>query len=313
MSLLTNTARGLFPVAPTPFLPDGAIDWDSLDRLMALYEGAGAEGVTILGVMGEAGKMCARELSAEESAALVARVCRATRLQVVVGITAPGFAAMAALAGVAMEAGAAGVMAAHPQGLKGDAGLVEHMATLAGMLPGVPLVLQDFPLVTGVHVPVPVILRLAETCPSIVMLKHEDWPGLSKITALRAAEAAGTRRLSILCGNGGQFLPEELARGADGAMTGFAYPEALAAIISAQAARDTERAHDIFDAILPLLRMEAQPGLGLSVRKHVLWRRGVLAHPSLRRPGGALDAASAAEVEALMARQARRLSGLGVL
>lgn len=304
---LTAAARGLFPVAPTPFLPEGAIDWASLDRLLALYEGAGAQGVTILGVMGEAGK-----LSAPESAELVARVCAATRMQVVVGITAPGFAAMVALAECAMAAGAAGVMAAHPQGLKGDAGLIEHMATLAGMLPGVPLVLQDFPLVTGVHVPVPVILRLAETCPSLVMLKHEDWPGLGKITALRKAEAAGARRLSILCGNGGQFLPEELARGADGAMTGFAFPEALAAIIAAEGSGDRDRARDIFEAILPLLRLEAQPGLGLSVRKHLLWRRGVLAHPSLRRPGGALDAASAAEVEALTDRQARRLAALGV-
>lgn len=307
MPLLTAEARGLFPVAPTPFLPGGAIDWASLSRLIALYERAGAHGVTILGVMGEAGK-----LSAAESAELVARVCAATRLQVVAGITVPGFAAMAALAETAMAAGAAGVMAAHPQGLKGDAGLIDHMATLAGMLPGAPLVLQDFPLVTGVHVPVAAILRLAEICPNFVMLKHEDWPGLDKITALRSAEAAGARRLSILCGNGGQFLPEELARGADGAMTGFAYPEALAAIIAAQAAGEGERARDIFDAILPLLRMEAQPGAGLAVRKHLLWRRGVLAHPLLRHPGGGLDPAGAAEIEALAARMVRRLAVLGV-
>ncbi len=144
------------------------------------------------------------------------------------------------------------------------------------------------------------------------MLKHEDWPGLDKITALRAAEGQGARRLSILCGNGGQFLPEEMARGADGAMTGFAFPEMMARVIAAHGARETERMHDIFDAYLPLVRYESQPGLGLAVRKHTLARRGAIAHPTLRRPGAALSAAGQADVARLVARQERALARLGL-
>ncbi|MFN3971260.1 MAG: dihydrodipicolinate synthase family protein [Gemmobacter sp.] len=305
--MLTAAATGVFPVAVTPFLPDGALDEAGLDRLTDFYIEKGVDGITILGVMGEAGK-----LTAAESLVVVRRVVARAGVPVVVGITAPGFAAMQALGHEAMAAGAAGVMAAPGPGLKGDAGLVAYFHMLAGMLPGVPMVVQDFPLVTGVHLPVPVLLAVAADCPDVVMVKHEDWPGLAKITALRAAQAGGARRLSILCGNGGQFLPEELARGADGAMTGFAYPEALVAMLAAHRAGDGGRVQDIFDACLPLLRMEAQPGLGLAVRKHVLWRRGAIPHPGLRQPGGGLDALSVGEVERLMVRQARRLAELGL-
>jgi dihydrodipicolinate synthase/N-acetylneuraminate lyase len=63
------------------------------------------------------------------------------------------------------------------------------------------------------------------------MLKHEAWPGLEKISTLRRAEENGARRVSILCGNGAQFLLEEMIRGADGAMTGFAYPEMMADVV----------------------------------------------------------------------------------
>jgi 4-hydroxy-tetrahydrodipicolinate synthase len=59
------------------------------------------------------------------------------------------------------------------------------------------------------------------------------------------------------------------------------------------------------------VRYEQQPGVGLAVRKHVLWKRGAIAHPAQRRPGAALDAAAVAEVERLIARQAARLAALG--
>ena len=215
---------------------------------------------------------------------------------------------MQALAGAAMAAGAAGVMVAPPAALRNDDAILGYFRTVAEMLPGIPFVLQDFPLVTTVTMPAPVILRIVADCPTCVMLKHEDWPGLDKITAIRAAPG---RRISILCGNGGQFLPEEMARGADGAMTGFAYPEMMAAVVAAHRAGDRTRAQDIFDAYLPLVRLEAQPGLGLAVRKHILWTRGAIAHAVLRRPGVGLNAAGAAEVAFLVARQERRLAELG--
>ena len=142
------------------------------------------------------------------------------------------------------------------------------------------------------------------------MLKHEDCPGLTKLSSIRAASASGElRRVSILTGNGGGlFLPEELTRGADGAMTGFAYPEMMVDVCRAHAAGEIERAHDIFDAYLPLARYEQQSGIGLAVRKHLLAERGVIKSAAIRKPGPKLSAQDLADITRLSARQARRLA-----
>lgn len=303
--MLDETAKGVFTIAVTPFQPDGALDLESVDRMVDFYVEKGATGLTILGMMGEAGK-----LSADEAITVVRRVTARTDLPVVVGVSAPGFAAMSALASASMEAGAAGVMVAPPGTLKTDAQIVDYYHNTAEALGPIPFVLQDFPLVTNVVVPVSVILKIVEDCPTCVMLKHEDWPGLEKISQLRRASDAGARRISILCGNGALFLPEEMGRGADGAMTGFSYPEMMAQVVAAHAAGDMTGALDIFDAYLPIVRYEAQPGLGLAIRKHILAKRGAIAHPTLRKPGGPLSQAAIAEIDALIARQDRRIAAL---
>jgi 4-hydroxy-tetrahydrodipicolinate synthase len=102
-----------------------------------------------------------------------------------------------------------------------------------------------------------------------------------------------------------------MGRGADGAMTGFAYPEMMAEVVRLHHAGDHERMRDLFDAYLPMIRFESQPGLGLAIRKHTLARRGAIAHPTLRKPGPNLDAATIAEIGTLIARQERRLAELG--
>jgi 4-hydroxy-tetrahydrodipicolinate synthase len=148
-----------------------------------------------------------------------------------------------------------------------------------------------------------VITRLVNEIPGIVALKHEDWPGLEKISALRASERAGTMRpISILCGNGGLFLDFELERGADGAMTGYCYPELLVSLVNLSGRGAREEAHDVFDAHLPLLRYEQQPRLGLAVRKYVMRERGLIASDFQRTPAVPLSPAARAEVSFLRRR-----------
>ncbi|MCL5779027.1 dihydrodipicolinate synthase family protein [Limibaculum sp. FT325] len=308
MTRLDESARGVFVIAVTPFKADGAVDFDSIDRMVDFYLGAGADGLTVLGMMGEAPKLTAAE-SGEVVRRVLGRV--AGRVPVVVGVSAPGFAQMRALSQAVMGDGAAGVMVAPPASLSTDEQIVAYYRGVAEELGDTPFVLQDYPLVTKVQIAPSVILKIVEDLPTCVMLKHEDWPGLSKISALRAASDAGSRRISILCGNGGLFLPEEMGRGADGAMTGFAYPEMMVEVCRNHFAGTPERGRDLFDAYLPLARLEQQPGIGLAIRKYVLARRGVIAEPVLRRPGARLSAADIAEVETLIARQERRLAELG--
>ena len=293
--MLDETAKGVFTIAATPFTENGALDVESLDRMTDFYVERGATGLTILGIMGEAGK-----LSAEESATVIARICARSSVPVVVGVSAPGFAQIEATTAVAMDKGAAGVMIAPPGSLKTDAQIVGYYSTLGQKLGDVPWVIQDFPLVTNVTFDPKVILQIVEENSSCVMLKHEDWPGLEKISALRAASDNGARRISILCGNGGQFLLEEMIRGADGAMTGFAYPEMMRDVVALMTKGDEDAARDVFDAYLPLVRYESQPGAGLAIRKYILAKRGAIAHATVRAPGPKLSAAAVAEVEALI-------------
>ena len=127
--------------------------------------------------------------------------------------------------------------------------------------------------------------------------------------AVAASERGDLARVSILTGNGGGlFLPEELTRGADGAMTGFAYPEMMVEVCRAHAAGNIERSHDIFDAYLPLARYEQQAGIGLAVRKHLLAARGVIASAAIRKPGPGLSAPDIADIARLTTRQNRRLA-----
>lgn len=305
MALLDESASGVFVIGVTPFTDDGALDLDSTDRVVDFYLERGATGLTVLGMMGEAPK-----LTAEESRIFVRRVLARVggRVPVVVGVSAPGFAPMRELAETVMDDGAAGVMVAPPASLRTDDQIYNYYEMVAETLgAATPFVLQDFPLATGVQIAPSVIQRIVKAIPSCVMLKHEDWPGLEKISTLRRFEADGSMRpISILCGNGGLFLDFEMERGADGANTGYAFPEMLIDVVRLQARGERDAAHDIFDAHLPLLRYEQQPGIGLAVRKYVMMRRGILASDAQRKPGARLSEAAVAEIDYLLRRLADR-------
>jgi 4-hydroxy-tetrahydrodipicolinate synthase len=303
---LDETARGVFPISATPFAPDGALDLDSLDRLVDFYLARRVHGLTLLGIMGEASKLTAAESRGVVRRA-VARV--AGRVPVVVGVSSPNLATLAALANDSMAAGAAGVMVAPTSGLAGDDALVAYMASVVSALdPGTPIVYQDYPQATGVILTVEAFHRMVDAFPLLVMLKHEDSPGLTKLSRIRAEAArVGRRRVSVLVGNNALYYPQELARGADGAMTGFSYPEMLVEVYERFVTGDLDGAEDVFDVYLPLLRYEAQPGIGLAVRKELLARRGALASPTVRAPGPALSTDDHRELDRLIARLERRL------
>lgn len=311
MNTLDASAKGVYLIAVTPFTDDGLLDLASTDRMVDFYLDRGATGLTILGILGEATKLTAEE-SRDFTRQVLARV--RGRVPVVVGASSPGFAAMRELTDSVMALGAAGVMVAPPSTVRTDDQIVAYFDMVNETLgPQVPWVLQDHPVSTGVQMSPGVVQRIIRNSPTCVMLKHEDSPGLAKLSALRAASDRGElRRVSVLAGNGGGlFLPEELSRGADGAMTGFAYPEMMVGVCNAHAAGDVERAHDIFDAYLPLARYEQQSGIGLAVRKHLMVQRGAIQSASVRKPGPKLSAADIADIERLVRRQDKRLREIG--
>ena len=300
---LTAKAIGTFAIAPTPFHDDGRIDEKSIDSLTDFYDRIGCDGVTVLGILGEAPKLEASE--AEQVATRFVK--RAKNMQIIVGVSAPGLGAIRSLALKSMDAGAAGVMIAPPPHLRTDDQILTYFKQAQEAIgTDVPWVLQDYPLTLTVVMTPAVIRKIIMDSKSCVMLKHEDWPGLEKITALRNFQKDGSlRELSILTGNGGLFLDFEMERGADGAMTGYAFPEMLIDVVNLSKQGKRDAAHDLFDAHLPLIRYEQQPGAGLAVRKYVLQKRGVIASAAQRKPGPTISATAKAEVDYLLSRVAR--------
>jgi len=300
---LTSEAKGVYVIAPTPFHPDGRIDESSVDRMTDFFIQAGVTGMTVLGQLGEAPKM-----EHSESLSIVKRVLQRFPLPVIVGVSAPGFAAMRALTRDVMDAGAAGVMIAPPNTLRTDDAIAQYYRQASEAIGAdVPFVIQDYPLTFSVQMTPAVIRRIVMENASCAMLKHEDWPGLEKISTLRGYERDGSmRHISILTGNNALFLDFEMERGADGANTGYCFPDMLVDVVRLSKEGRRDAAHDLFDAHLPLIRYEQQPGPGLAVRKYVLMRRGIIASDTLRKPGAQLTAAARAEVDYLLARVARK-------
>ncbi len=307
--ILTEDARGVYIISATPFTDTGELDIASADSLVEFYLEKGVTGMTILGMMGEAPK-----LAPDESVTFLEHMLNrvAGRVPVIVGVSSPGLDNMVRLCNAAMDAGAAGVMIAPASGLTTEDKLYGYFTQVFEKLgPDIPVCYQDFPMTTGVNISTQLFNKLVADFPQLVMLKHEDWPGLNKLSAVRKLETdTGTRRVSILTGNGGLFLPMELARGADGAMTGFAYPEMLVSVVDLYRDGKRERANDIFDAYLPLVRHEQQLGAGLAIRKEILRRRGAIACAATRAPGPRLSQADHDDISFLTARLEQRMDEL---
>ena len=303
---LTADAKGVYVTAATPFLDDGRIDFESIDRLVDFYLKCGVHGMTVLGVMGEFQKLSESE-TLEVAARFIKRA--AGRIPTIVGVSNPGTSQLVRVARNVMEAGAAGVMVMPMAGLRTDEAVLGYMRGVLNALgPSIPVCVQDYPQLSGVYFSADCFLRMVDEFPQIAMFKHEESPGLRKLSAIRrACDGKGRRYVPILCGNGGIHLPQEYRRGADGGMTGFAFPDTMVRMHELFMAGKAEEAEDLYDLYLPILRHELQSGIGLALRKEILWRRGAIASNAVRAPGPKLDKDDLTELEGLLRRLERKI------
>ena len=284
---------GVFHIMATPFTDGGDLDASGLPRLVEAALATGITGVTLLGIAGEA-----HRLTDEERRRVVEGVVKEVRgrVPVVVGVSAAGTHLATSFTRMAQEHGADGLMVAPPNGLKNLDAVAGYYRTVADAA-AVPLVLQDEPVTTQVTMPAAFMARLCGEIPRIEAVKLEEAPTLPKITRLRELLS---RRVAIFGGLGGVYFFEELSRGADGAMTGFPYPEALKAIRDHFVAGRRDEARALFYRWLPLIRYESQPGstpgTAIGIRKEILRRRGWVDSARVRPPAPALDAGTLAEL-----------------
>jgi 4-hydroxy-tetrahydrodipicolinate synthase len=284
---------GVHPIVPTPFLENGTVDLDSVRRLVDSMLATGVQGIAILGFMGESHKL----MGSERRAVLKAAAEQAAgRLPIWVGIRGLGTASCIEQAQEAEELGASAVFVA-PIAPQSDAALERHYRAVAAATK-LPMALHDYPESFTITLSVDLIAKLANDGVA-PYLKAEDPPVIRK---QRAVLQAANGKIGIFGGLGGAWLYEELAAGAAGVMTGFAFPEVLLEICNRYAAGDHQGAAKVFDRALPVIRFEFQPGIGVGLRKHVFRRRGIFTSEHVRAPAPPIDAATLKDFEAVVER-----------
>jgi 4-hydroxy-tetrahydrodipicolinate synthase len=293
--------HGVYSVLPTPFTSTSDIDGSSLRKVVDLAISAKVDGLTILGVTSEVARFTEAERR-EASEIILSQVNG--RVPVVVGTTAEGLRTCIEYTRQAKAAGAARVMVSPPRmpKLNSDA-VVRHYAALADAV-DIPIVVQDYPPISGYAMEPWLLARIAREVPAARTIKLEDPPTPFKTSRILAE--AKDIPVDIFGGLGGVFLLEELLAGAAGAMTGFAYPEALVDIVGRYKSGDVDGAAEVFYRFVPLMRFEFQEGIGMAIRKEVLRRRGVVADPIVRAPGAKLDANTLAALDRVLRWTARQ-------
>ncbi|GAA5165720.1 dihydrodipicolinate synthase family protein [Ornithinimicrobium tianjinense] len=269
---------GLWVILTTPFLADGQVDLRSARRQVRFARQAGADGLVALGVFGEAA-----HLSLEEQRAVVEVVAEeAAGIPLVLGVAGRSTAVVVEQAQNALQA--AGRPAALMVQLNSpDPTVVVRHLTAVHEATGMGVVVQDYPVASGVVMVVDRVVEVVQRCPFLVAVKAEAPPTPPAISRLSEVGA-----VPVFGGLGGVGLIDELAMGAAGAMTGFSHPEGLRATLDAFATGGVAAARDAWSPWLPLATFEQQHGIALALRKMLLHRRGVLDHPGVRPPAATM-------------------------
>lgn len=294
---LTNRAflEGVYPILATPFDDRERIDPASLERVVRFMAEVGVDGVTILGVLGESNRLDDAE---REELVRTAVSAAAGRLPVIVGTSHKGTRAACALSRKAQSLGAAAVMVAPSrEPVPGEEKVLEFYRRVADEI-SIPVVVQDHPASTEVHMPVPLLHRLVDEIPGVGCIKEEAPPSPQRIAALAGGMTA--RKVPILTGLGALYGMFDLECGSAGFMTGFAFPEVLVAMVREMRQGRIDAAWDLYRRFLPLIVFEQQPGVG--IRKEIYRRRGLIESACVRHPGAGISPAASEQLGRVMDR-----------
>src|SRR5512146_1010928 len=287
--------HGVYPILATPFDDREHLDLESFGRIVRFMADIGVDGVTILGVLGESGRLVDSE---RERLIQCAVAAAGGRIPVIVGTSHKGTMATRTLSRMAESLGAAAVMVTPSrEPVPGDDRVFEYFRRAVEGI-SIPVVVQDHPASTEVHMPVELLLRIVKEIPGVACIKEEAPPTPTRIAALNRGMT--DFRVPILTGLGALYGLFDLECGSSGFMTGFAFPEVLIALVKAVRENRMGDAWDLYRRFLPLIVFQQQPGV--AVRKEILRMRGLIASGRVRHPGPGLDPAAAVQLRALLDR-----------
>jgi 2-keto-3-deoxy-L-arabinonate dehydratase len=274
---------GIFPIVNTTFHDDGSLDLDSQLRLVRFLMDCGAHGLGLFGTASEG-----YTLSSDERVQLLRLIVREVdgRVPLIVSTGHTGTDVAVSLSRQAEAEGADAVMVLPPYFLKPDAdGIFQYFHAISDAV-SIPIMVQDAPLMTQVAMGPALLARMARELEHVRYAKIEAPPTAPKMTEIKRA---GESDLRLFGGLNGQFLLEELGRGAAGTMPGSDLTAIFVRIWSLWQKHQEEHAREEFSRYLPLIRYELQPGLGVSVMKLNLHEWGIIASARVRHPTRTVD------------------------
>ena len=267
---------GVIPILVTPFNEDESVDTKSIQTMIHLMKDIGVNGVTILGVLGEANR-----LTDDERELIITTATQAAeQLPVIVGTSATGTRSVVQHNATAKRLGASAVMVT-PQAepAPSDEKVFKHFQTILNET-DLPVILQDHPASTGVHMPNELIFRMLDELTGFGGVKLEAVPTAPKLKSLKARYK---KKINIMTGLGALYAAFDLEGGSDGFNTGFAFPEALMVLVEAAQQKDWASVHRIYQRFLPLIVYEQHPGV--AIRKELFKMRGAIRTARVRSPG----------------------------
>lgn len=267
---------GVIPILVTPFSEDESVDTHSIRTMIQLMQDIGVQGITILGVLGEANRLSDHERELIISSAIEA----AGRLPVIVGTSASGTRAVINNNDIAKKLGASAVMVT-PQAetVPSDKKVFTHFQTILKET-DLPVVLQDHPASTGVHMANELIFKMLDELRGFCGVKLEAVPTAPKLNALKTRYG---EKISVMTGLGALYGAFDLEAGSNGFNTGFAFPEVLIALTDMARKNDWDTLQEIYQRFLPLIVYEQHPGV--AIRKELLKMRGAIRSSRVRSPG----------------------------
>jgi len=271
---------GVFPVAPTPFTATGDLDLEGQRRVLDCMLDQGVDGICVLANYSE------QFLLTDAERDTLTDLCLshvAGRCPVIV--TCSHFSTRIAVerGRKAAAAGASMVMLMppyHGTGLRADEnGIFEHFARVAEAA-SVPIMVQDASL-SGVHLSVPFLARLAREIPLVRHFKIEVPGAAGKLRSLR--QAGGDAIEGPFDGEESITLMADLDAGATGTMPSALLPDLIKLVVAHHSAGRRPEAAIAYARILPLINYENRQ-CGLRAAKTVMFEGGVIQSDAVRHP-----------------------------
>lgn len=289
---MSPNLRGLIPIVPTPFDRNRALDLAGLGRIVDYLVDVGVHGMAVLGMAGETYALTEAERADVLS---VAAAHIRGRVPLVAGCSHNSGTAVAQLAVESQKCGADVLMVMPPaMGAPGPAMILHYFRELAEAT-NLPIMIQDNPAWTGVQLSTGLYAELCE----LDTVQYAKVETRHPPTTMAAVVDAVGDRLTILGGQAGTWLPEELGRGAVGTMPAAIIPQVFIRILQLWDEGEREEARALFDRFHPLIRVTGTPHVGIPMSKELYLRLGLIDDAIVRTPLPPLAAQDLADFDAV--------------